>query len=102
MKKGPDFGGEGDEGEGVLELEGPLGSLVAEEAHAQQAAGPTTNSTKQAEKGFRHARTGAGGAPFIEAEGQEGDSAPGGEPDDGELMGDFQARIFSRLLANWL
>ena len=69
VQAGPDFGGEGDEGEGVLELEGPFGGFVAEEAHAEQAAGPAAHGTEQAEKRFRYARAGAGGAPFVVAEG---------------------------------
>ena len=69
VQAGPDFGGEGDEGEGVLELEGPFGGLVAEEAHAEQTAGPAAHGTEQAEKRFRYARAGAGGAPFVVAEG---------------------------------
>jgi len=55
VQAGPDFGGEGDEGKGVLDLEGPFGGLVAEEAHAEQAAGPAADGAEEAEKGFRHA-----------------------------------------------
>jgi hypothetical protein len=59
VKPGPDFSGEGDQGEGVFEFESPLGGFVAEEVHAQQAAGPAANGTEQDKEGFRYARAGA-------------------------------------------
>jgi hypothetical protein len=55
VKPSPDFGGEGNEGEGVFDFEGPFGGLVAEEVHAQQAARPAADGAEQGEKGFRHA-----------------------------------------------
>jgi hypothetical protein len=96
MQKNPNSKSKRNQGEYIFELEGPLSGLVAENNHAQQAAGPTAYGAEQAEERFRHTRAGAGCPPFIEAEGQEGDDAPGGEPNEGGLVGDFQAGSLTR------
>ncbi len=54
MAEGPDFGGEGEEGEGVLKFESPLGNFVAEDAHPQKAARPAADGAEQSERGFWH------------------------------------------------
>lgn len=94
MQPGPDFGGEGKEGEGVFKFEGPLGGFVAEDGHAEEAAGPAADGSEESQGKFRDARAGTGGAPFVVAEGQEGDHAPGGEPGEGEGVGGFQRGDF--------
>ena len=46
MKPRPDFSGERNQRQGILELEHPLGGFVPEHAHAHQTAGPTADRSQ--------------------------------------------------------
>lgn len=47
MPPSPDFRSAGKQREGVLEFEGPLGSFVAEDSHADESAGPAAEGAEQ-------------------------------------------------------
>jgi hypothetical protein len=47
VAEGPDFGSEGNQGQRILEFECPLGGFVPKNTHAEQTAGPSTNSSEQ-------------------------------------------------------
>ena len=83
-KPRPDFGGERNQRERILELERPFGGLVPKHNHAKQTAGPATECTKHGEKRFRDAAAGLRCAPFVEAEDEECHRAECGEPDGGK------------------
>ena len=47
MQPSPDFGGEGNQCERVLEFECPFGGLVPEQNHTKQSAKPATERAQQ-------------------------------------------------------
>lgn len=80
MPPSPDPGGAGYQCKGVFEFEGPFGGFVVENFHAEDAAGPTTESPKQNEGQFRNSLPGTTRAPFVEAKREKGCHVCGGEP----------------------
>lgn len=92
MPPGPDFDGEGQQREGVFDLEGPLRGLVAEEFHPEQSTRPAAERPEQRERGFGDAPPRSARAPFVEAEREERHEVETREPDGGECVQGAQAR----------
>ena len=87
MQPEPHLGAERNQRECELELECPLGRLVAEQIHSQQSARPAAQRRERDEVELGHTPPTATRPPFIEAENQERDSAGRYKPGKYEGVG---------------